>query len=545
MILFSTFLLSTIVTILLMPICINLANKLNLLDFPNDRKVHGVPIPRIGGIAMATAALLPIILWAPMDRFVMALLIGSAIIAIFGIVDDIKQIGFKAKFTGQILAAMTVVLYGGLGIESLGIFAPRGMILPNWISVPITVVIIVAVTNAINLSDGLDGLAGGLTLLSFICIGYLSHLDNILAFKIISVALVGAIFGLLRYNTHPAVVFMGDAGSQLLGFVAITLSLAITRKSNEMNLILVPLILGIPLIDTFFVMVNRIAAGRSPFVADKNHLHYKIINLGFYHSESVLILYMLHAFLVCLGFVFRYETAWFLLSLYIAFSGILISIIFIAENTGWKIKRYDFIDKAIKRQIQKLKEDNLIIKLSFRAAEIGFIFLLLFSCFLPQHIHIYLSLSSILLLVLIFLIWQLKKEWLDHVIEIIIFLMIPFLVYLSEKDVSYLAETTLIKAYAFSFGVLMTFVLFTLKFTRRKGFKTTPMDFLILFIALVVPYLPDDRIRAWQMGLVAAKIVVLFFTYEVLKGELRLNIRRLSVTGIVALMIISLRGFIG
>jgi UDP-GlcNAc:undecaprenyl-phosphate GlcNAc-1-phosphate transferase len=123
--------------------------------------------------------------------------------------------------------------------------------------------------------------------------------------------------------------------------------------------------------------------------------------------------------------------------------------------------------------------------------------------------------------------------------------MIPFLVYLSEKDVAYLINTTLVKAYAFSFGLLVVFVLLTLKFTRRKGFKTTPMDFLILFVALVVPYLPDERIRDWQMGLVAAKIVVLFFTFEVLKGELRMDTKKLGITGIMALSIISLRGFIG
>ena len=146
---------------------------------------------------------------------------------------------------------------------------------------------------------------------------------------------------------------------------------------------------------------------------------------------------------------------------------------------------------------------------------------------------------------LIVSVWKLRKAWITTIVEISIFLMIPFLVYLSEKDVAYLSNTTLVKAYAFSFGVLIIFVLLTLKFTRRKGFKSTPMDFLILFVALVVPYLPDERIRNWQMGLVAAKIVVLFFTFEVLKGELRMDTKKLGAAGIMALMIISLRGFIG
>ena len=545
MILFSTFLISTIATILMIPLLINLACKFDVLDFPDSRKIHCDPVPRIGGVAMALGALIPILLWIPFNPFVKSVILGSGILVIFGLVDDIKNIGVKTKFAGQIIAALIVILYGGLKIKSLGIFGPTGFFLPDWLSIPFTLVVIVAVTNAINLSDGLDGLAGGVTLITFLCIGYLSYLDNIQAFEIISVALVGAIFGLLRYNTHPAIVFMGDAGSQLLGFVAITLSLALARKSNEMNLILVLLILGIPVIDTLCVIIQRIIKGRSPFEADKNHLHHKIMNLGFYHSESVLILYFLHATLVCLGFIFRYAPAWFLLSLYIVFSGGCLAAILLAESKGLKIKRFDFIDKVVKGHLRKLREENVIIKLSFKAVEIGFIFLLLFSCFLPQHIHIYLSLSSIAMLGMILLTWQLRKSWTASIIEISVFLMIPFLVYLSEKDVAYLINTTLVKAYAFSFGVLIVFVLLTLKFSRRKGFKTTPMDYLILFVALVVPHLPDEKIRDWQMGLVAAKIVVLFFTYEVLKGELRMDTKKLGLAGIMALMIISLRGFIG
>jgi UDP-GlcNAc:undecaprenyl-phosphate GlcNAc-1-phosphate transferase len=269
------------------------------------------------------------------------------------------------------------------------------------------------------------------------------------------------------------------------------------------------------------------------------------MNLGFYHSESVLLLYLWHGTLVCLGFVFRYMPAWFLLTLYVFLSGILLAAINVADHIGWKIKRYDFIDKVIKGRLRVLKEKNLIIKISFKAVEVGFIFLLIFTCFLPEHINIYFSFCAAAFLGLIFLTWQIKREWTSSVIEISIFLMIPFLIYLSEKDVVYLINTTLIKAYAFSFGILIFFVLLTLKFTRRKGFKTTPMDFLILILALVVPNLPDERIKSWQMGLVAAKIIAMFFTYEILKGELRLNTKRLEITAILALFVISFRGFIG
>jgi UDP-GlcNAc:undecaprenyl-phosphate GlcNAc-1-phosphate transferase len=545
MILFSAFLISTIVTILLMPIFINLACKMNLMDMPNDRKIHCDPIPRIGGVVMAVGAFASILIWAPMNAFVKALLIGSGILVTFGFVDDIKGIGFKSKFAGQILAALIVILYGGLKVKTLSVFTPVGFSFPDWFAVPLTMVVIVAVTNAINLSDGLDGLAGGISLLTFLCIGYLSYLDQFQEIEVISVAMIGAIFGLLRFNTHPATVFMGDAGSQLLGFIAITLSLALTRISTQTSIILTLLIMGIPIIDTLCVIVQRIINRRSPFVADKNHLHHKLMRLGLYHSESVLTIYLMHAAMVCLGFIFRFQSPWFLLALYVLYSTLIIATIFIADARGWKLKRYHFLDKIIKRQLKVLKEENAIIKFSFRAVEIGFIFLLLFSCFLPNHINLYFSLFSIALLGAILIAWQIKKAWASVLTEIAIFLMIPFLIYLSETDVVYLTDTVLEKAYTFSFGLLILFVLLTLKFTRRGGFKSTPMDFLILFVALVVPNLPDERIQTWQMGLVAAKIVVLFFTYEVLKGELRFDTKRLGVTGVMALMVISIRGFIG
>lgn len=528
-----------------MPIFINIAIKFGLFDIPNSRKIHFDPIPRIGGIVMALGAVTAIILFAPRDEFVKSIMIGSGILIIFGFVDDFKGIGFKSKFTGQILAALIVIIYGGIKINTLSMFNPSGFYMSDWLSIPFTILIIVAVTNAINLSDGLDGLAGGFTLLTFLCIGYISYLDNILGVKIISIATVGALFGLLRYNTHPASVFMGDAGSQLLGFLAITLSLALTRISNQISIIITLLIMGIPVIDTFFVVAQRIVKGRSPFIADKNHLHHKLLQLGLHHSESVLTLYLLHAILVCFGFIFRFKSPWFLLSFYIIFSCTLLIVIFIADRFKWRIKRSNFLKSFINEQFSSLKDSSIYIKFSFRAVEFGFIFLLLFSCFIPKFIHIYFSISTIIVLSIIFLAWRMNKSWVSSIIDISTFLIIPFLIYLSETDAIYLAEATLNKAYSLSFALLILFVLLTLKFSRRKGFRSTPLDFLILFVALVIPNLPDVKIQSWQVGFIAAKIVILYFTYEVLKGELRTDKKRLRIASIMALIFISIRGFIG
>lgn len=545
MILFSSFLLSTIITILLMPIFINLACKVNLLDFPNDRKIHCDPIPKIGGFVLALGAFAAIVLWAPMSRFVISVLVGSGVLVFFGLIDDLKNIGFKAKFAVQIIAGLIVITYGGLKIQSLGGLIPGYYVFPDWVSIPMTMIAIVAVTNAINLSDGLDGLAGGITLLTFLFIGYLSFLLDLQAFEVISVAIVGAIFGLLRYNTHPATVFMGDAGSQLLGFFAVTLSLQLTRMTPKISPILPLFIIGFPIIDTMSVIFHRILEGRSPFKADKNHLHHKIMKLGLYHSESVILIYMIHAVFLCFAFIFKYESDRFLLISFIMFAATIILFTFVAEDKEWKIKRYPIFDIVIKGRLRKFREEHVLIKVAFKGVEIGFISLLILSCLLPKHIHIYFSLAAIIFLVVIAFIWQFKKEWATYLIEVSIFLMIPFLAYLSETDVAYLQHTTLKLAYTYAFGALVVLVLLTLKFTRRSGFKTTPLDFLILFIAMVVPNLPDERIRNWQMGFIATKIVVLFFTYEILKGEMRLSTKKLGFACVAALMILSMRAFTG
>ena len=202
------------ITIALIPILKTVALKMgNGLDMPSPRKVHDRPVPKVGGIAMTIGALLPLVLLVEFTPFVLAVMVGATIIAVFGVVDDIRNLGWKAKFSGQILAALLVIFYGKIKICFLGTCRPSGMALPDFLAIPLTLLVIVGVTNAINLSDGLDGLAGGSSLLIFICIGYLAYTGlyhPVSQFVLLlSLAVAGAIFGFLRFNTYPATVFMG------------------------------------------------------------------------------------------------------------------------------------------------------------------------------------------------------------------------------------------------------------------------------------------------------------------------------------------------
>lgn len=545
MIFFSTLFISMFITIVLVPIFKDLAVKVNVMDVPNDRKVHSYPMPKSGGIAMALGAFVPVLLWAPAGEFVRAVLIGAAIVVLFGLIDDVRDLEWKTKLAGQCAAALVVILYGGVKIKSLGMLLPDDVFLPDWFAIPFTLIAIVGVTNAINLSDGLDGLAGGVSLLSFICIGYLAHCRGNIVIALLSVAILGAIFGFLRFNTCPATLFMGDAGSQLLGFLAVTLSLALTQGNTPLTPLLPLIILGFPVLDTLTVMLERVARGRSPFVADKNHFHHKLIHLGFYHTEAVLIIYILQAFLVTSAFAFCFYSEWFLLIFYMIFSGVILSGFFVAEKRGWKLKRYDLVDKVIKGRLRILKEKNILIKVSSRIVEVGAPSLLLFTCFLPTSMPIYFSFFSMALLGLILVTLYIKKEWMGIVLRLTLYPMIPIVIYWGEVDTVAWMNDKLLQPYNLSFGFLFLFVVLTHKFTRRRsGFKSTPMDFLILFIALVVPNLPDEQIQSYHMGLMAAKIIVFFFSYEVLIGELRLKFNKLGLTTILALVIISVKGIL-
>ena len=332
------------------------------MDVPNHRKVHSCPMPKSGGIAMALGALIPVLLWAPGGEFVRAVLIGAGIVVFFGLMDDFRDLGYKAKFTGQCAAALIVIIYGGVKIKSLGMLLPGDMLLSDWLAIPLTLIVIVGVTNAVNLSDGLDGLAGGSSLLSFLCIGYLAYLGENIVIAMMSVAVIGAIFGFLRFNTYPANLFMGDSGSQLLGFSGITLLLALAQGNTPLSPILPLIVLGFPVLDTLTVMSERLAEGRPPFIADKNHFHHKLMRLGFFHTEAVFIIYILQAFLVTCALLFRFYSEWFLLTGYLICSGLILSGFFIADRSHWKFKRYDLLDTFIKGNLRKLKEKNIFIK---------------------------------------------------------------------------------------------------------------------------------------------------------------------------------------
>ena len=522
--------------------------KAHIVDVPNERKVHKRPMPKVGGVAFAFGSLVPVLFFIginPVDRFTVSVMIGAWIIVLFGFLDDVKDLGYKAKFFGQILAALVVISYGGLTISRLGNLLPDGLFLPPVLALPLTLIAIIGVTNAVNLADGLDGLAGGISLLSFICMGYLAYQCGHMFITMMSVAMTGGLFGFLRFNTHPATVFMGDAGSQLIGFLAVTLSLGLTQGNTPLSPLLPLLLLGFPVLDTLMVMTERRINGRPMFVADKNHFHHKLMALGLYHTESVSAIYVIQAVLVTFAFVFRFYSDWMLLLFYAGFSGTIFAAVILANKNGFRFNRTGVFDRVVKNRMRVFKEEQSLIKLSFGALELMLPALLIFTCFLSADIAGYAAALAVLFAATILFSGIVKKKWAGGILRLHLYLLIPYLIFISETEPVSWAVGRPMRYVDISYGLLAVFVVLTVKFTRRKkGFKATPMDFLILFAALVIPNLPDARIQSFHMGMVATKIIVLFFSFEVWICELRENPTRAELATIAALLVLAVRGIV-
>jgi UDP-GlcNAc:undecaprenyl-phosphate GlcNAc-1-phosphate transferase len=545
MIYFSSLLFSLFITTALIPLLTRLAARMYAFDIPGPRKVHDRPIPKSGGIAMALGIVLPLAFWAPETAFLRTVLLGSGLIVFFGIMDDLKDLAYGWKFAGQTGAALLVILAGDVQIRSVGMLLPDGVLLPPWVSLPLTLVVIVGVTNAINLADGLDGLAGGISMLSFVFIGYLALQTGQSQVALAAAAAVGAIFGFLHFNTHPAILFMGDTGSQLLGFMAITMSLHLTQSNEPLSPLLPLILVGFPVLDTLVVMSERVAAGRSPFLPDKNHFHHKLMRIGLYHPEAVFVIYVIQSFLVTAAYAFRYANEWFILAFYLVFSSLIVFGFLLADRANWELKRYDFLDVAIKGRLRVLREKNILIRVSFKVLEYGLPAVLMLTCFFPARIPTYLSVLALGLCLIVFLTLVFRRARLGGLLRLAIYITVPLVLYLAEVEPLSWLNPWMVQPYNISFAVLVLSVLLTLKFTRRKkGFRSTPMDFLILFLALVVPNFPNEYLDAHHVGSIAARIIVLFFGFEILIGELRGELIWLTVCTFSALAIVGIRGVV-
>ena len=301
-----------ILGLFIVPLIIGYSEKKGLVDVPDERKIHSHPVPRLGGVSIWICTVLSffaliILSYYPHRSLLSGLLLGSSLMFLLGLVDDVYALAAKFKFVIQLTIASIVYF---LGVKVTSLFVPFvGMVdIHPVLSYLGTVAWIVGISNAVNFIDGVDGLAGSVITISSVTLGLISIalVPSDVVISLVAFILAGSMLGFLTYNFHPAKIFMGDSGALFAGFLLATLSVMYQMKSNDITMYVPLLVLAVPILDITFSSIRRILKGTSPFVADAEHIHHKLLKLGLSQNKAVLILVV---FSIIMGGIATYIAA--------------------------------------------------------------------------------------------------------------------------------------------------------------------------------------------------------------------------------------------
>ena len=302
-----------LLALVLVPLSNRLAVWLGIVDIPNERKVHRQSIPRLGGVAVAIALFATLYLFLRDNQLCEAYLLGAGLITFTGLLDDKYRISPRLKFVGQILAVAIFIKVSGIRLQGLGNLLGPGEIHFGPAALPITIFCMVGVINALNLSDGLDGLAAGITAIALLYFALFALQQRDWFWLTMIAAFLGTVLGFLRHNSYPATLFMGDTGSLLLGYSLAAISVGLAHSHGPTNGIepaTIFIILALPIVDTLLVMGRRFVKGKHPFHPDKTHLHHRLMDLGLSHASVVPMIYGSCALLGLLAWLTRAWAGW-------------------------------------------------------------------------------------------------------------------------------------------------------------------------------------------------------------------------------------------
>ena len=346
-------------TLFLIPLVRKMSLRFQILDMPGKRKVHTKPVPTLGGIAIFISFIAAVLFALCFNQefrlefapYLMGLILGGAVVVVLGIFHDLNNLRPFVKLCGQILVGF-LLFYFGLRIEYITNPFGGQIHLNLLTSLIVTVFWTVALINAVNLIDGLDGLAAGLTTISLLALLSIALFKHHLATIFLIAALMGTSVGFLKYNFYPAKIFMGDTGSMFLGFALACISILGYHKMVTSTALLIPLIaLGIPIFDTLLAVVRRLLKRHSIFKADKKHLHHRLLDMGLSHKQVVLFLYLICAYFGVIAFLFV------LISKEYAF----ILLILLGMGVFMGVRTIGFIERKVRlmqRMEKKLSEND-------------------------------------------------------------------------------------------------------------------------------------------------------------------------------------------
>ena len=528
------------VSLLVVPLLTRLAPRLGLIDFPDPRKVHATPVPRVGGWGIVIGGLVPVLLSFGLDSLVQSFVFGAAVLFAFGVWDDARELGHWTKFVGQALAVATVVFYGDLYVTRLP------FVDADWLS-PLagkcfTMFALIGAINAINHSDGLDGLAAGESLLTLVATAVLGYVVGDGLAVGISLAMIGGILGFLRYNSHPARVFMGDAGSQVLGFTLGFLAVYLTQVAHTALSAALPLLLlGLPIADIVAVLCQRIRGGRHWFKATRNHVHHRLLALGFDHYETVIVIYSIQAALVISGVLLRYYTDATVAAVYLAVIGTLFVTLILAERNEWHIRRATASPSGIETAVRYLAQDGFMRRTSLGVISVLVPAVMLFgSVWVTTVPRDFAIAAGVLATVVLAETLRTRggRSLLARAAVYAAAIFCAYLLILYPRSEEALMHAVTLGAMAVLTGAIAAYV----RFAPKQEFSTTPTDYLVVFgvLALIVFGTVDTSSRVIVGPVVFATILLYGCEVALARGSQRFPV--MHVAAFATLAILALRG---
>ncbi len=541
---------SVMVSIIVIPLMMRLAPRLGMIDYPDERRVHVTPTPRVGGWGIVFGMLVPVLIWLPLTPTVFWYLFGALTLLVFGSLDDRHHLSPAVKFAGQLLAITPLALWGGMQITTLPILGDSFQ-LPSSLAIPFAIFAVAGMTNALNTSDGLDGLAGGEALLSLGAIGLLAYLDGGHEVAVIAVAAVGGILGFLRYNTHPANVFMGDSGSQFIGFTLGFLAIMLTQNpETEIQPAVVLLLLGLPIADLLVVMLRRRRRGDSMFRPSKDHFHHLILNLGFSQHGSVGIMYLLQTLFVFMGGMLAYTNDFVILLVYVILCVGLVMTLRRIYLSGWR-KTGSWQRKVVERRVRERRATDLaysppgvLVWLPRRMIEFGVpVYLVVASLafeVVPRDIGI--LAAFVFVAMLAELIFNDTPHSLPHrffvyaVAATVVFLQVTYPpvrgVWARVADIGFFIVLAI---------GLVTAMIYSPK-RRKIEFFTTTMDYLLVFAGISLAILSQTPMGDYANIALLFYLGILFYGCEFINIEKRDRWNELAIGSMVSAGILGIKG---
>ena len=423
---------------------------------------------------------------------------------------------------------------------------PYEIQIPGWLSAPLSLLVVVALMNAVALSDGLDGLAGGIVFLCCLALCVLGYVSLNVEAALLAIAVAGAIFGFLRFNTHPASVFMGDSGSQFIGLMSAVLAIQVTQSADLRISAALPLfLLAIPIIDTLQVSIYRIRQGRSPFRADKNHLHHRLLGIGLKHHQAVLVIYLIQCVFFLLAYNLRYESDLLVAVVFAASASLLLISLNLAENLPTigrqSSGRVALFDGQWRQRVSVDARKVVAVLL----AAYGFVLVAQAwigggdaetydaSALWQVRLLAY-SLFGLLLVALIARRWAMSE------------IVITAVGYVTAAVLAFLASSAtwttgpLETAENLFVALLAVVCMLALGLSNRNGVQLTTLDTLILFGAVAVPSLPGLLQDQSGVGMLVMRLVIFFYAAEVI-AAFGVRYRAVPLAAALALVILHLQ----